>query len=173
MTTVGPSDLKKGLTEAPTTVTGRTGRRNQLAWSRVPLVTPSSQAPHTSGLLNNSSLKCQCRFVIPKPGGLLAGPNHKPLERHSVPQKNHFLFHVEYGEMQIQLPQLEQIGLNRVSFSCFGRNHLEILGSEFSISFILRPKKKKKQRPMTSCQDCMYQQQKWLQWVCVPNIYCK
>ena len=105
-------------------------------WNEKPLVPASC-------LLNNSSPKCHCHFVIPKPGGSLA-TYHKLLGSGSVPQKKNFLFHVEYREMQIQLPQLEQSRLNRVSFSCFGRNHLEILGSESSISTTSRSKTKKK-----------------------------
>lgn len=83
------------------------------------------------------------------------------LGRPSRPQKHHFLFHVDYGDLQIQLPQVERTSLDKLSFSCLGRNHLEILGSESSISSTSRSKKRKEkvQCLKTSCQDLMRQPQ--------------
>ena len=125
---------KMRLTEALTTVTGRTGTR-RLSF---PL---HHQAPYTSSLLNNSLPKCHCHFVIPKAGGLLA-TKHKLLGSGLVPQKKTLPISSRVQKMQIQLPQLEQTSFNRVSVLSFGRNHLEVLGSESSISSTSKSKKK-------------------------------
>lgn len=136
------------------TATGRTERRNQTLESHSlssPFLTVAS---YTRVSLITTRLNIIVTLCNPQTRWI-TGTNHMPLGRPSVPQKNHFLLRVDFGDTHIQLPQVGRISLNEISFSCFGRNHLAILGSESSISSTSRSKRGKAQCLKISCQDLM------------------